>query len=77
MYYKVNKITQEKKVFFDPNTLSSDGSMRMSSGILAKEGEIFIVRTHFGGSDVNSIQVSQLTIIFQFLINKAIYNLVY
>ncbi|WP_242926133.1 prolyl oligopeptidase family serine peptidase [Pontibacter vulgaris] len=55
--YVQETLESEPKVFFDPNKLSSDGTVALSAFAFSKDGKHVAVGTSSGGSDWNTYQV--------------------
>ncbi|MEJ8758419.1 prolyl oligopeptidase family serine peptidase [Pontibacter sp. H259] len=55
--YVQETLESEPKVFFDPNKLSTDGTVALSAFAFSKDGKHVAVGTSSGGSDWNTYQV--------------------
>lgn len=57
VYYKLENLTDEPQVFFDPNSLSDDGTVALSIFTFSKDGQYFAYGLSESGSDWNKIRV--------------------
>lgn len=58
--YRQKGLNGKPEVVLDPNTLSADGTTRLSAFSLSKDGTYAVVGTSKGGSDWNEFQVMDL-----------------
>lgn len=49
--YVQDTIDDEPKIFFDPNTLSDDGTITLSYGVFSRDGSIYAYALSENGSD--------------------------
>lgn len=57
IFYKQTSLTSSPKLFFDPNTLSADGTVSLSTYAFSKSGKYFAYGLSSSGSDWVSIHV--------------------
>lgn len=61
MLYVQESLDAEPEVFFDPNTLSSDGTIALNTRAFSEDGTLFAYALSESGSDWSHIQVSKRT----------------
>lgn len=60
--YVQESITSEPKVFLDPNALSEDGTIALSTSSFSEDGETYAYGLSKSGSDWISIHFKKVTI---------------
>ncbi len=58
--YILDDLKAEPKVFFDPNTLSKDGTVALGSFVFSRDGKYMAYQIATGGSDWNEIFVKEV-----------------
>ena len=58
--YIQSSLEAEPEVFFDPNTLSKDGTVALSTRAFSENGELFAYALSESGSDWNTVKVGNI-----------------